>query len=66
MESKHIAKSLTLQGAVVMFLMLGMQWFDVEAEESQVMRVVEGLVILGGFAMTIIGRIRAKKALHVK
>ena len=66
MEKKHVARSMTIQGALILFLTGALTWIGVEPDNSNVAKAVEGVLILAGFGMTVYGRMRAKKDLFIK
>lgn len=65
MNSKFFLKSLTVQGAIVLALSWILAQFGVEANETELNKVVEAMVAVGGFVMVIAGRMNAKHELHV-
>lgn len=66
MRSKFIGKSLTVQGALVLFIMYLLQRFGLDVEESVITNFVETGLAFAGFAMIIFGRWKAKHELHIK
>lgn len=66
MNSKHISKSLTIQGAVVLALSWAFARFGVDVSEGELSQIADSLIALAGFAMIIVGRLKAKQDLHIK
>ena len=65
MSTKHLSKSLTLQGAVVMAISFVMAKFDIQLSENELVQFAD-IVFMGvGSVMTVVGRLRAKHKLHV-
>ena len=64
--SKHMGRSLTLQGAAALFIMYLLGRFGVQVEESMVMEFVETAIAFVGFIAIVVGRLRAKHSLHLK
>ena len=63
MESKWIAKSLTIWGGVVaalpgLFMALGWD-IDVAGLEAAGVAVIQGISVVAGFVMVVYGRLRA-------
>jgi hypothetical protein len=64
MESKWIAKSLTIWGGIVVALpglaaIIGLELPDVEVLQSAGVAVIEGAATIVGLVMVVIGRLRA-------
>lgn len=64
--SKFFLRSLTIQGAFVLFASWALARFGVEVSESELTTIVENILALAGFGMVIVGRWRASHSLHVK
>ena len=62
---KQLISSLTIQGAIVMVLVNIAERYDLRVGSEEITNVISALILLGGFAATIIGRIRANRNLKV-
>lgn len=62
-QTKPYAKSLTIQGAVVVLASFLINQFGADMDDGQLIEIISALFVLGGWAMTIVGRLRAKHSL---
>jgi len=70
MESKWIAKSLTIWGGIVaalpgIFVILGMDGIDISALSAAGNAIINGTAVIGGLVMVGIGRVRANTGKQV-
>ena len=71
MQSKWIGKSLTAWGGIVLLLPVLGQLFGIEVGNMDAIgaageAVINGVVVVGGFIMLLIGRLRANNGTPVR